>query len=99
VSVAEEPGSKGIDAQQAGVTVDSLKEGMVLRGTVRNVVTFGAFCDIGVQSDGLLHVSQYPPLKERLKDPWPEVNDRLDLKVVSIDRSNPKRVKIGLGRA
>ena len=35
-----------------------LKEGMVLKGTVRNVIDFGAFVDIGVHNDGLVHVSQ-----------------------------------------
>lgn len=35
-----------------------LKEGMVLKGTVRNVIDFGAFVDIGVHQDGLVHISQ-----------------------------------------
>jgi len=101
IAVAEEPGASsqlGIDAQQEGLTVDKLKVGTLLRGTVRNVVAFGAFIDIGVQHDGLLHVSQYPPPKERPFDPWPRLNDRLGLKVLSVDRGGG-RVRIGLGLA
>ena len=37
---------------------DDLKEGMELKGTVRNVIDFGAFVDIGVHQDGLVHISQ-----------------------------------------
>lgn len=45
-----------------------LKEGMVLKGTVRNVIDFGAFVDIGVHQDGLVHISQ---MTERyIKHPW-----------------------------
>ena len=38
--------------------IKDLKEGMVLKGTVRNVIDFGAFVDIGVHQDGLVHISQ-----------------------------------------
>ena len=40
------------------LTIDDLREGMALKGTVRNVVDFGAFVDIGVKQDGLVHVSK-----------------------------------------
>jgi len=97
VIVADEKGRKGIDAQQAGVTVSDLKPGLVLRGTVRNVVAFGAFVDIGVQHDGLLHASMYPPLHKLPYQPWPRVNDRIDVEVAKIDRDkNSNKVKIGL---
>ena len=42
------------------LSLDDLKPGMNLKGTVRNVVDFGAFVDIGVKNDGLLHRSQWP---------------------------------------
>jgi uncharacterized protein len=42
------------------LSLDDLKTGMILKGTVRNVVDFGAFVDIGVKNDGLLHRSQWP---------------------------------------
>ena len=40
------------------MSIEDLKEGMVLTGTVRNVIDFGAFVDIGVHQDGLVHISQ-----------------------------------------
>ena len=43
--------------------IDDLKIGMVLQGTVRNIVDFGAFVDIGLHSDGLVHISQLVPDK------------------------------------
>lgn len=39
--------------------LEDLEEGMVLNGTVRNVVDFGAFVDIGIKNDGLVHISRY----------------------------------------
>ena len=44
-----------IDAQEAGLTVEKLRNGMLLMGVVKNVVAFGAFIDVGVGCDGLLH--------------------------------------------
>ncbi len=49
------------------MTIDDLKVGMQLEGTVRNVVDFGAFVDIGVKHDGLVHVSRMS--KKFIKDP------------------------------
>lgn len=65
--------------------MEDLKEGMVLKGTVRNVVDFGAFVDIGVKQDGLVHVSQMA--KRYIKNPLEvaSVGDVVDVKVVSID--------------
>ncbi len=62
-----------------------LKEGMVLKGTVRNVIDFGAFVDIGVHQDGLVHISQ---LCDRyVKHPLEvvSVGDIVDVKVLSVD--------------
>ncbi len=64
---------------------EDLKPGMVLEGVVTNVTTFGAFVDIGVHQDGLVHVSR---LADRfVKDPREVVNvgDRLEVKVVEVD--------------
>ena len=65
--------------------MEDLKEGMVLKGTVRNVVDFGAFVDIGVKQDGLVHVSRMA--KKFVKNPLEivAVGDVVDVKVVSID--------------
>lgn len=64
--------------------IEDIKEGMVLKGTVRNVVDFGAFVDIGIKSDGLVHKSQ---MGKRVKDPMEvvSVGDIIDVKVLSVD--------------
>lgn len=66
-------------------TLESLKPGMVLQGTVRNVVDFGAFVDIGVKQDGMVHVSQ---LANRfIKHPMEAVavGDIVKVKILSVD--------------
>jgi uncharacterized protein len=70
------------------LTMDDLRPGIRLKGTVRNVVDFGAFVDIGVKHDGLLHRSQIPT-GTRLK-----VGDVIDVEILRIE---PKRGRIGLG--
>ncbi len=62
-----------------------LKPGMVLKGTVRNVIDFGAFVDIGVHQDGLVHISQ---MTDRyIKHPLEAVSvgDVVDVKVLGVD--------------
>ena len=63
-----------------------LKEGMVLKGTVRNVIDFGAFVDIGVHQDGLVHISKITN-KKFIKHPLEAVSvgDIVDVKVLSVD--------------
>lgn len=63
-----------------------LKEGMTLKGTVRNVIDFGAFVDIGVHQDGLVHISQMSD-KKFVKHPLDvvSVGDVVDVKVMSVD--------------
>jgi protein Tex len=71
--------------RQDVLKMEDLKEGMVLMGTVRNVVDFGAFVDIGVKQDGLVHVSQ---MEERyVKNPFAvvSVGDVVKVKVTGID--------------
>jgi uncharacterized protein len=75
------------------LTIDDLREGMVLTGTVRNVVDFGAFVDIGVKQDGLIHVSE---MAERyVRDPYSllSVGDMVQVRVINVDR---ERGRIGL---
>lgn len=70
-----------------------LKEGMVLKGTVRNVIDFGAFVDIGVHQDGLVHISQ---ISERfIKHPLEvvHVGDIVDVRVLHVD---VEKKRIGL---
>jgi len=65
--------------------IDDLKEGMILQGTVRNVVDFGAFVDIGLKRDGLVHVSQMAD--KFVKNPLEivSVGDIIKVKVIGID--------------
>ena len=75
------------------LSLDDLKEGMVLTGTVRNVVDFGAFVDIGVKHDGLVHVSQMADKYVRNPHEVVHVGDVVQVKVVKIDR---ERGRVGL---
>ncbi|MEI2691346.1 MAG: Tex family protein [Anaerolineae bacterium] len=75
------------------LSLEDLKEGMVLSGTVRNVVDFGAFVDIGVKQDGLVHVSQMAEKFVRNPHELVHVGDVVQVKVVKIDR---ERGRVGL---
>ncbi len=75
------------------LSLDDLKEGMVLTGTVHNVVDFGAFVDIGVKHDGLVHVSQMAEKFVRNPHEVVHVGDVVQVKVVKIDR---ERGRVGL---
>lgn len=65
--------------------IEDIQEGMILKGTVRNVVDFGAFVDIGIKNDGLVHKSQMS--NKFVKDPMEivSVGDIVDVKVIGID--------------
>lgn len=65
--------------------INSLKEGMMLRGTVRNVVDFGAFIDVGVHCDGLLHVSEMSDKFIKHPRELLSVGDILDVYIKSVD--------------
>ncbi|MCC8103994.1 MAG: RNA-binding transcriptional accessory protein [Clostridiales bacterium] len=71
-----------------------LKEGMILKGTVRNVIDFGAFVDIGVHQDGLVHISQLTD-KKFVKHPLEvvSVGDIVEVKVLSVDLQK-KRISL-----
>jgi uncharacterized protein len=79
--------------RQDVLKMEDLKEGMILKGTVRNVVDFGAFVDIGVKQDGLVHVSQMA--NRYVKNPFEvvSVGDVVTVKVVKVDM---ERGRIGL---
>ena len=70
------------------LTMDDLRPGMQLKGTVRNVVDFGAFVDVGVKHDGLLHRSKIPT-SALLK-----VGDVIEIKILGVE---PERSRIALG--
>ena len=71
-----------------------LKEGMILKGTVRNVIDFGAFVDIGVHQDGLVHISQLTN-KKFVKHPLEvvSVGDIVEVKVLGVDLQK-KRISL-----
>ena len=71
-----------------------IKEGMILKGTVRNVIDFGAFVDIGVHQDGLVHISQLSD-KKFVKHPLDvvSVGDVVEVKVLSVDQKK-KRIAL-----
>ena len=72
------------------MTMDDLKPGMKLQGTVRNVVDFGAFVDIGVKHDGLVHISQLT--KKFIRDPRQvvAVGDIVNVWVLSVDHDRQR---------
>ena len=76
------------------IALEDLKEGMILKGTVRNVIDFGAFVDIGVHQDGLVHISQMTN-KKFIKHPLEvvSVGDIVDVKVMSVDLKK-KRIQL-----
>ena len=73
--------------------LDDLKEGMILTGTVRNVIDFGAFVDIGVKHDGLVHISEMSDKYIKNPSDVVSVGDIVKVKVIKIDK---ERQKVGL---
>ena len=75
------------------LSMEDLKEGMILKGTVRNVIDFGAFVDIGVHQDGLVHISQI--CDRFIKHPLEAVSvgDVVEVKVMSVDLQK-KRIQL-----
>ena len=75
------------------LSLENLKEGMVIKGTVRNVIDFGAFVDIGVHQDGLVHISQIS--NKFIKHPSDvlKVGEQLNVKVLSVDVQK-KRIQL-----
>ena len=99
VKELEKPGRDPRDEALAPVlrsdvlTMEDLKEGMVLKGTVRNVIDFGVFVDIGVHQDGLVHISQI--CDRFIKHPLEAVKlgDIVTVKVLSVDLQR-KRISL-----
>lgn len=75
------------------LSLENLHEGMILTGTVRNVVDFGAFVDIGVKEDGLVHISEMS--REFVKNPLAVVSAG-DIVKVMVKKVDPERRRIGL---
>ena len=77
------------------LNMEDLKEGMSLKGTVRNVIDFGAFVDIGVHQDGLVHISQMS--EKFIKHPLEAVSvgDVVDVQVIGVDLKK-KRISLSM---
>ena len=79
--------------RQDVLKLEDLQEGMILTGTVRNVIDFGAFVDIGVKYDGLVHISEMSDKFIKNPSDLVSVGDVVKVKVIKIDR---ERKKVGL---
>lgn len=75
------------------LSIDDLEEGMELKGTVRNVVDFGLFVDIGIKNDGLVHISELSDKYVKHPSQVAKVSDIVNVKIISIDK---RRSKVGL---
>ncbi|MGN1451091.1 MAG: Tex family protein [Eubacteriales bacterium] len=75
--------------------MNDLRPGMVIRGTVRNVVDFGAFVDIGVHQDGLVHISEISERRVRHPSEAVKIGDIVDATVLSVDPAR-KRISLSL---
>lgn len=87
-----------IELRSDVLSIDDLKEGMVLKGTVRNVIDFGAFVDIGVHQDGLVHISEI--CDRYIKHPSEEltVGQIVKVKIISLDKAK-KRIGFSIRKA
>ena len=75
------------------IHMEDLKEGMIFDGVVRNVVDFGAFVDIGVHQDGLVHISQLSDGYVKHPSEVVKVGDKVKVKVIAVDL-NKKRISL-----
>ena len=81
--------------RQDVLKIEDLKDGMVLTGTVRNVIDFGAFVDIGVKHDGLVHISELSDSYVKNPSDVVSVGDIVKVKVLSVDLERQK-VKLSM---
>lgn len=93
--ILEEIKKPGRDIRESGVKpilrkdvmkLEDLEEGMVLNGTIRNVVDFGAFIDIGIKNDGLVHISKISNKRVKNASDLLTVGDIVKVKVIGIDK-------------
>lgn len=77
------------------LSLEDLKEGMIIKGTVRNVIDFGAFVDIGVHQDGLVHISQISDKYIKHPSEVLKVGDQLNVKVIGVDVEK-KRISLSI---
>ena len=80
------------------LSIDDLKPGMVMKGTVRNVTDFGCFVDIAVHQDGLVHISELSDRRVKHPSDVVKVGDVVDVMVLSVDVSR-KRISLSMKQA
>ena len=78
--------------------MEDLKPGMIMRGTVRNVVDFGCFVDIGVHQDGLVHISEIADKFIKHPSEAVKVGDVVDTYVLGVDPEK-KRISLSIKKA
>jgi uncharacterized protein len=78
--------------------IEDLKPDMILEGTVRNVIDFGAFVDIGVHQDGLVHISELSDRFVKHPSDVVSVGDRVEVRVLSVDVKK-KRISLSMKKA
>ena len=83
------------ELRQDVMGIEDLKPDMVLNGTVRNVIDFGAFVDIGVHQDGLVHISEISDRFIKHPSEALSVNDRVKVRVLSVDLKK-KRISLSM---
>ena len=81
--------------RQEIMSMEDLKTGMKLKGTVRNVIDFGAFVDIGVHQDGLVHISRITDRYIKHPSEVLKVGDIVDVYVLSVDVAK-KRISLSM---
>lgn len=104
INELEKPGRDPREQMQAPILrtdvldIKDLKEGMIMKGTVRNVIDFGVFVDIGVHQDGLVHISEITN-KKFIKHPLEvvSVGDIVEVKVIGVDIPK-KRISLSIKR-
>ena len=101
VSELEKPGRDPRDEMPAPILksdvleMEDLVPGMLLKGTVRNVIDFGAFVDIGVHQDGLVHISELSDSYVKHPLDVVSVGDIVEVKVLSVDLQK-KRIALSM---
>ncbi len=102
--IAKELSAKGADPRKATKilefskevrTIDDLKEGLILPGIVTNITNFGAFVDIGIKENGLLHLSQMADGFVDNPNQYVHLHQHLELKVIAVDKER-KRIQLSL---
>ena len=77
------------------LSIEDLEEGMIMQGTVRNIVDFGAFVDVGVKHDGLVHISEMSENYVKNPSDVVSVGDVVKVQVIGIDQERQK-VKLSM---